>query len=430
MSPLLRLYLAFSQVSDPIWRWQHRKRLKKGKEVAARLHEKYGEYPAGRPEAPVLWFHALSVGESLALLPLIERALKEYPGAHVVLTTSTATSAEAIARIGLPDRCLHILLPIDTKKAATRFLDYWQPAIAVFAELDFWPRLMVETKSRGIPLVLVNSRMSPRNFDSRKRLGGMMEDVLGLFDALLLQDGGSFDRFAALGADPTKMSVVGPLKAAARPLPAVEEDLIAAGEAVGPRPVWLAAATRHIEDARVLDAHMKVTREQPDSLLILAPRHVAAGEEAEAMAQSRFTHVARRSRGEMPDARCQVYIADTIGEMGIWYRIAPISFVGHSLVSEEEVLTGKNPYEAAALGSAILHGPMVSDFSETYEGLTRAGAAVEVEDAETLAAAVLRLMEDAQRDPMISAASRVIAARTAILDNTWAVLQRALASRL
>ena len=169
MSPLTRLYLAFSNVSDPIWRAIHRKRLKKGKERSDRLAEKYGLATEKRPSGDVLWFHALSVGESLALIPLIERALAEMPTAHVVVTTSTMTSIAALEKAGLPERVSHTLLPIDTARATRRFLDHWRPALAVFAELDFWPRLMLETKRRGIPMVLVNSRMSEASFRRRRR---------------------------------------------------------------------------------------------------------------------------------------------------------------------------------------------------------------------------------------------------------------------
>ena len=243
MSPLLRAYLAFSYVSGPLWRAVHRKRLKRGKELPDRIAEKYGTYDVTRPEGTVLWFHALSVGESLALVPLIERALDELPGAHVVLTTSTATSAEALSKAALPDRCIHVLLPIDTVGATRSFLDHWRPDLAAFSELDFWPRLMVETKRRGVPMVLINSRLQEQNQANRQRLGRAMGDILALFDRMLVQDEASAGRFEELGADRNKTKVVGTLKSAARPLPADEVELSALRDAIGDRPIWLAAAT-------------------------------------------------------------------------------------------------------------------------------------------------------------------------------------------
>lgn len=424
MSPLTRLYLAFSSVSDPIWRAVHRRRLKRGKEDAARLLEKYGRAAGPRPEGEVLWFHALSVGESLALVPLIERALAERPGASVVLTTSTVTSIAALEKAGLADRVTHAMLPIDTGAAVGRFLRHWRPALAVFAELDFWPRLMIETHRRGVPMVLVNSRMSEASFRNRGRLGGIMRDVLGLFDRLLLQDEESVARFVALGAPRDRIEVVGALKAAARPLPADAGALDALRAAIGGRPVWLGAATHPVEEPEVVAAQEAVRSAFPDALLIVAPRYMDSANALEAAARKRFGRVARRSQGEVPDAETEVYIADTIGEMGLWYRLAPVSFIGHSLVAPDgRGGGGKNPYEAMALGSVVIHGPDVSDFSETYVALAEAGAAREVRSGDALAAAVVEMLDAEHRAPLKRAADRVIAERRGVLDVTWAALE-------
>lgn len=426
MSPLLRAYLAFSHVSGPLWRIAHRKRLKSGKELPDRVAEKYARYDARRPPGTVLWFHALSVGESLALLPLVERALANLPDAHLILTTSTATSAAALDKAGLPDRARHVLLPIDTAAATRAFLDHWKPDIAAFAELDFWPRLMVETHARGVPMIIVNSRMPKGNFKSRRRLGGMMRDILRLFDRLLVQDAASKDRFADLGADPDRVEVVGALKAAARPLPSDEAELAALRAAIGNRPVWLAAATIAAEHPAMIEAHRIVTGTIPDALLVVAPRHVRDGDETERLSRIAFDKVARRTRDEPVTSETQVYIADTIGEMGLWYRVAPVSFVGHSL---GEGLEGKNPFEAAALGSAILHGPEVSYFSESYAALTAEGAATRVGSPQALADAVLKLQSPDTRTKMTDGAARVIDAQRGVLERTWEVLRDALQAR-
>jgi 3-deoxy-D-manno-octulosonic-acid transferase len=420
MSPLLRLYLAFTRFSGPIWRIAHRRRLARGKEDADRLPEKYGVAPAARPKGRVLWFHALSVGESLALVPLIERALKEVSGAHAILTTSTVTSIAALEKARLPERMRHVLLPVDTARATARFLDHWQPEVAVFAELDFWPRLMVETKKRNIPMVLVNSRMSERSLESRARLGGMMRDVLRLFDRILLQDAESFGRFVRLGAEKKRLSVVGALKSAARPLPCDESELARLRAAVEDRPHWFAAATHPDEEAGVIAAHEAVCRAYPGALLTVAPRYMDSAEALEGAARGRFSQVARRSKGQAPDAETEVYIADTIGEMGLWYRLAPVSFIGHSLPLGEAALGGKNPFEAAALGSVILTGPGQADFAETYDDMIRLGAAREIADVESLAAGVIDLFHSEARTPMLQAAGKLIRERKSILDNTWA----------
>ena len=373
-----------------------------------------------RPQGKVLWLHALSVGESLALVPLIELALNELPDAHVVLTTSTATSAAALDKAELPDRAHHILLPIDTAKATRAFLDHWQPDIAAFAELDFWPRLMVETHRRGIPMVLINSRMPDHNFKRRRKLGRAMRDVLRLFDRLLVQDQLSADRFAELGANPDRIEVVGALKAAARPLPADATELAELQAAIGARPVWLAAATIDAEHARMIEAHRRVSMRRPTALLIVAPRHTADGERTETRARALFPNVSRRSTGGTITSETQVYIADTIGEMGLWYRLAPVSFVGHSLDPD---LEGKNPFEAAALGSAILHGPHVSYFAESYDALAAEGAVRTAETPKAIAEAVLDLQSDDKRQTMTRGAKRVIAAQQTVLTATWHALR-------
>lgn len=423
MSPLLRLYLAASHLAGPIWRVAHRKRLSQGKEIAARLPEKYGVAPAPRPEGEVLWFHALSVGESLALLPLIERALADRPTATVALTTSTATSAEALSKAGLPKRACHVFLPIDTPRAVRRFLDHWQPALAAFAELDFWPRLMVETARRNIPMVLVNSRMPEGNFERRRKLGGMMRDILRLFDRLLVQDAESAERFAELGADPKRISVTGPLKAVARPLPADAEQMVRVTAAIGPRPVWLAAATHASEHDAIIAAHRLVRAALPGALLLLAPRHVSDGPEAARAAVEAGFEAALRSDGGALDT--DVYVADTIGEMGLWYRASPVSFVGHSLGWTD--LEGKNPFEAVALGSAVLYGPNYSYFSESYEALSKSGGAALVATSDDLARAVIALINaNDKRKTMVDAANGVVTAKQAVLENSWVLISRCL----
>ena len=420
MSPTLRLYLAFTYIAEPIWRLVHKRRLKNGKELPSRLPEKYGVYTVARPPGEILWFHALSVGESFALLPLIERALADRPGSHAVLTTSTASSVEALAKAALPGRCIHVLLPIDTPKAVRAFLGYWSPSVAAFSELDFWPRLMVETHACQIPLILINSRMPDRNFASRKRLGGMMTDILGLFQKLLVQDKLSAERFAELGAPDEQIVIAGALKAAARPWPADDTTLLDLRLQIGNRPIWCAAATEKSEHEAILEAHAQVLERLPGALLIAAPRFKADGPGFEEMSEARFPAVGRRGKADDLTQETAVYIADTFGEMGLWYRLATVSFVGHSLI---DGLEGKNPFEAAALGSAILTGPHMSYFSESYDALIKEGACRIVSSATDLADAVIALQNVSDRQTMTHAAKRVIEARSMVLTQTWAEIE-------
>lgn len=422
MSPITHLYLGFSMISGPLWWLVHRRRLKAGKESPGRLAEKFGFYRRQRPGGVLLWFHALSVGECLALLPLIERALEELPDAHVLLTSWNAASETALKATRPPDRCIHVFQPVDTVQAVRRFLDQWRPDVAGFYGLDFWPRLMIETQSRGIPMILVDSRMPDGSFRRRKRFAGPMRDILRLFDRLLLQDWASVPRFVELGADAGKISVVGALKSAARPLPAPEKELAELRRHVDGRPVWLGASTHRSEHPMIAEAHARVIEEIPEALLFLAPRNVRDGDEAETLLRKRFAHVARRSRGESIERNTQVYIADSIGEMGLWYRLAPVSFVGHSLAPG---LEGKNPFEAVALGSCVIHGPETSFFSESYHGLGQTGGAIKVESAEDLARIAVLLQSPASRKPILEGAAKAVADRRGVLDVTWAAIREA-----
>lgn len=407
-----------------MWRWALKRRAERGKEVAGRLHERFGRPAIARPDGEVLWFHALSVGESLALLPLFDRILAERPGTHILLTSSTRTSAEALARVGLPDRCIHQFSPVDTFSAVRGFLDHWQPSIAVFAELDFWPVMITQAKARGLPVLLINSRMSDKNFEKRRRSRGLYTDVLTVFDACLLQDEDTRMRFRYFGVDEDQMQVIGALKGVARPLPADKDVLADLKARIGSRRTWLAAATERRETDQVLAAHARVLEVEPNTLLIVAPRNLVDADEIETAANARFEHITRRSLGGQPDARTQIYIADTLGEMGLWYRLAQVSFVAHSLPVEGTPLRGKNPFEAVALGSAVIHGPSVVDFSETYEELDEAWAAVEVTSAEKLALAVLHPSEHHQQ--IATRATDVVAQKGWILDQSWAVIKKRL----
>lgn len=422
------LYRLLSHFTAPLWRAAISRRKKRGKEDPERAGEKLGHTDAPRPPGPLLWFHALSVGESLALLPLIELALKERPEMNVLLTTSTRTSAEALARVGLPDRVIHQFAPVDAAGPIRRFLSHWRPDAAIVTELDIWPATLSATRATGIPMVLVNSRMSDRNYAKRKKSPKLFRDALSLFDLCLLQDETTRERFVSLGVSPDRLEVVGALKGSARALPADDATLRDLQGRIGDRPVWLGASSEAREEPTLLEAHQQVQAQSPETLFILAPRNPSSADEAERWAKERFEQVARRSRGDLPDAGADVYIADTIGEMGLWYRLAPVTFVGHSLAVDGPTLRGKNPFEAAALGSMILHGPNVVDFHETYATLDEAGGAVVVDTADHIAQGVLKARDDTWREDIVSTADGVLAVSRKVLPDTWARIERVLTS--
>ena len=421
MSIPLSIYLTATNLVAPLWRISLRRRARRGKEDPDRLSERLGRASKARPSGPMIWFHALGIGEAMAVLSLIEALRQERPELSFLLTTNTRTGADGLARIGLPMGVIHQYAPIDSKAAVTAFLDHWRPDAFVLAELDLWPRMLHALATRAVPMAMVNARLTDRRFKGRMRLRGLFAPLFPLFRTILLQDQISATRMVSLGAHEDQVTVAGLLKAAADPLPADETTLVALRHAIGARPVWLAAATEEREHEPVLRAHALARNAIPDLLMILAPRQLTAADSAARAIETAFgSTLSRRSLGELPGAKDAVFLADSIGEMGLWYRVAPISFVGHSLnVPGDPPLPGKNPFEAALLRSVVVHGPSTGDFAESYSALVEAGASVPIQDEADLAREVVRLhsneLECTNRN---DAAEKVIASARAALPVT------------
>jgi 3-deoxy-D-manno-octulosonic-acid transferase len=417
-APALAAWLAATAWSEPLWRWNVRRRARRGKEDPARLNERFARGLAPRPEGTILWCHALGIGEALPLVTLLRKLGEARPDLQFLLTTNTRAGADGLARAGLPPRTLHQYLPVDAPGPVRRFLAHWRPEALVLAELDTQPWLLHRASRAGLPMVMVNARLTDRRFRNRRRIRPLFAALAGLFGRILVQDPLTRERMAALGVAAARVAVAGPLKAAADPLPDRPEDRAAFAAALAGRPVWLAAATEAREEAAVLAAHRLAREARPDLLLILAPRQLShAGETAERIAAA-FAPPPRRSAGQMPGPGDAVYLADTMGEMGLWYRLAPLAFVGHSLPAPGAPLTGKNPFEAVALDVLVLHGPHISNFADSYAPLEKAGATVQVRDAESLARAVLEGLAPEARAPRIAAARTVLEARAAALPIT------------
>ncbi len=386
-SPALAAYMLASRLADPLALPILRRRMGRGKEDAARLTERLGRAGLPRPAGRLVWLHGASVGEATSALPLIA-ALRGQVDAAILLTTGTVTSARRMAG-ALPPGALHQFVPVDTHRAVRRFLDHWRPDLAVWIESELWPRLVLETARRGVPMALVNARLSAVSFRRWRRLPAMARRLLGSFRAILAQDGETVGRLAALGAE---ARFAGNLKALVTVPDCDADDLCAIRGALGRRPVWLAASTHAGEEAGVLAAQAALARDgrlrRP--LLILAPRHPERGDEVARLVSGAGLADLRRSAGGLPGGETDVWLADTLGEMGLWYRLAPVSFVGGSLVPAG----GHTPFEPVQLGSAVLHGPHVANFAPAYAALDGGGGAVAVEDAATLSAAVARLLAD------------------------------------
>jgi 3-deoxy-D-manno-octulosonic-acid transferase len=394
-----------------------RERVAEGKEDAARLDERRGIAAVPRPAGPLVWFHAASVGESLALLELIRTLLDERPDITILVTTGTVTSAGVMAD-RLPEGALHQYVPLDARPFVRRFLDHWRPDLAVWTESELWPTLICETHARGVPMVLLNARMSKASHDRWRFLHGMARSLLSRFDRALVQDDLTEIYLRRLGMLPAKMEVTGTLKEGAAALPVNEAELSVMRAEIGGRPVWVAASTHPGEEEKVLEAHRIALRTNPRLLLILVPRHPDRGDAIAALLEAGDWAFTRRSAGEGPERETAVYLADTMGELGLWYRLATVSFVGGSWVP----IGGHNPFEPAALGSAILHGPYVTNFVDIYQRLTEARAARLVSAPQTLAEAVDDLLSPDRAAAMAHAAWEVVSAGADVTERARDVL--------
>lgn len=346
-------------------------RVRRGKEDPRRLAERHGVSSLPRPSGTLIWIHAASVGESMAAVTLVLRLL-EKPARSVLVTTGTVTSAELMGQ-RLPPRAFHQYVPVDVIGSVTRFLDHWRPDLALFVESELWPNLLLETRRRNISLALVNARLSPRSFAGWQRLPGFARRVFSVFDVCLAQDEAVAHRLTGLGA--RNVRVGGNLKADAPPLPADESVLASLRAAIGARPVFLAASTHAGEDDAVLDSARAV--KQFEALTIIVPRHPERGPDIEALAQMRGFSCLRRHNAALPTSETDVYVADTVGELGLFYRLARAAFLGGSLIPHG----GQNPLESARLSVPVIAGPHTANFEDIYrllfdaQGCGRIGSA-------------------------------------------------------
>ena len=413
----LGLYRLLSHALRPLVPLLLARRLAAGKEERTRLAERRGFAGLTRPEAPLVWLHAASVGESLSVLPLIEHLLARDPACHALVTTGTVTSARILAD-RLPPRSAHQYVPVDTPDAVARFLDHWRPDAALWVESELWPNLLVESRRRGIPLALVNARMSQRSFRRWGRLPGLVRPLLTGFAVTLAQSEADGARYTALGARDVR--VVGDLKAIAAPLAAEPEALARLQQAIGHRPVWLAASTHGGEEAMAGRVHRILAQQHRDLLTIVVPRHAARGDSIAAELATLGLSVARRGKGAAPRPGDAVFLGDTMGEMGLYLALAPSVFVGKPRLHEG----GHNPREPALLGRAVLFGPHMENFAAAAAALQQAGGGVAVADEAALAAQLRRLLDSPAiaREMGERARARARADAAGILDATLEAL--------
>jgi 3-deoxy-D-manno-octulosonic-acid transferase len=406
---MLALYRALTTAGLPFIRYALARRLARGREDAARLPERMGQPGRARPDGFVVWIHAASVGESLSVLSLIERLMRERR-VSVLVTTGTVTSAKLLAE-RLPSGAIHQYAPVDRAAWVSRFLDHWRPDLALWVESELWPNMLSEIARRRIKSVLVNARISPRSFARWRNFPGTAKKLLASFTLCLAQTEEDAASLRALGA--TNVRVPGNLKFAAEPLPCDASEFARLEAALGARPRWLAASTHDGEEEIIAAARRN------GELAIVVPRHPQRGAEIAGMLRAKGNRVSLRSDSVLPADDDSFYVADTMGELGLFFRLAPVAFMGGSLVPHG----GQNLLEPVRLGAAVVHGPYMTNFREIAREMDDAGGAVAVTDAASLADAVHGLLSDpARRARVTEAAAKVAAGKSRVLDETLAAL--------
>ncbi len=412
----LALYRAVTTWSMPLIRAYLMLRKARGKEDRERFSERCGVASLARPDGPLVWLHAASVGESLSMLPLIERLRAEHPNHHVLVTTGTVTSAQLMAE-RLPQGAFHQYVPVDRLSYVRRFFNHWRPDLMLWAESEFWPNLLTVPAGAGVPIVLVNGRVSPSAVGGWRRFKGLIAEVMACFSLCLGQTETDCGRLRRLGG--ANVKCVGNIKFDAPPLPANEQELAGLRAMLKDRPSWLASSTHPGEEEIAGRVHSSLKESRPHIMTVIVPRHPKRGAGIAKSLSDAGLIVARRSAGQDMAWDTDIYVADTIGELGLFYRLCDVVFMGKSLVP----LGGQNPLEAARLDGAIVFGPHMANFADIAAEMKKTGAAIEVADSDELAQTVGRLIDGGEERSRLSAAAHdFAAAKTGALDAVMAEL--------
>ena len=414
------LYRVGTDLAGP-WLERHLdRRAAAGKEEWERLGERRGESSLPRPPDRLLWLHGASVGETQSLLALMAALRQRLPALHLLVTCGTVAAARLLAA-RLPAGAVQQYLPLDRRAWVERFFDHWRPDAGIIADSELWPNLLLVAQRRRLPLALVNGRLSQRSFRRWRWLRGFARRILESFAVIATVDEAQRGRFAALGA--AHAVVAGNLKAAAPMLGYDETELASFKAACAGRFVILLASSHEPEERLLtlaLAPHQTPARTPP--LLLLAPRHPAR---ADAIAEDlraalqEGRGLPRRSRAALPSDRDRAYLADSLGEMGLWFRLADIVVMGGALIDKG----GHNPIEPALIGRPILTGPHIGNFADLYGRLAATGGCRILPDATTLASNVAALLADPHaRSELATAAQRFAQNEAQVLDRTLTAL--------
>lgn len=414
---MMSLYRMLTNLGSPLIRFYLSKRLAKGKESRLRFTERLGNASMPRPAGLLVWIHGASVGESLSLLPLIERLRTKYPEWSILVTTGTVTSASLMVE-RLPEGAFHQFVPVDRIPYVSKFISHWKPNLALWTESEFWPNLINLSASLNIPMVLINGRISDKSFKNWKCFPSLIREILSCFSLCLGQSESDALRLSELGA--TNSKTVGNLKFSTPPLTASHEAIRELSASIKKRPCWLASSTHKGDEEIVGRIHMCIKDKKTKILSIIVPRHPSRGLVIAENLKNMGLKVALRSANEELHSTIDIYIADTLGELGLFYRLAPIVYIGKSLVS----VGGQNPLEAARLDCAIVFGKQMDNFREISTILTKKNACIEVSNEDELLRVIERLIETPEECHQLAlAARRVTEEHSGVLEATLHELQ-------
>ncbi len=398
------LYSGVTRLLSPLAPVLLARRLKRGKEQEGRTDEKLGRTSLPRPEGALVWLHAASIGEATSCLGLIAMLLQSRSDLNIVVTTTTITAAEVLAP-RLPKRSFHQYAPLDVPGAVRRFLDHWCPDLAVFAESEIWPNNIAQLHKRQIPIALINGRISKRSYRRWRKVPGLIRALLARFDHISTQSHKDEQRLASLG--PYNTVCYGNMKADVSPAPVSQKLLLELKQQIGKRYMWLAASTHQGEEEIILECHKKLKVDFPGLLTIIVPRHRERAEAISTLIATGNLTVTTRSSGKAIGRDTDIYLADTLGELPLFYELSEISFIGGSLVE----IGGHNPIEAIDGNSAILHGPFVDNFNDMYKTLNRHGGVIKIADGTEMAKAIGLLLNSQEKVTELVAKAKAQAAR-------------------
>lgn len=418
MSPALAVYRLVLRLLEPLAPRLLDARAKQGKEDPVRVDERLGRASLSRPDGDLVWLHGVSVGETLSLLPVVERLRQQRPDLTVLVTSGTLTSAQLLAR-RLPAGVIHQFAPVDGPGAVNAFLDHWRPSLAVFVESELWPNLILETRRRGVRLVLASARITEKTVDGWQRFPGAAREILSAFDRILPQDETSAARLHSLGA---RIDGHVNLKLSGEAPPHDAAAFTRLSAAIGDRPVVVAASTHDGEEIALVRALDKLA----DRLcLILVPRHPARSADIAAALERDGYRFAQRSQGREPDRDTDLYLADTLGEMGLFLRLADVVVMGGSFSAalEKPPVGGHNPLEPARLGKPAVTGPDMSNWAAVTDALVEAGGLAVVQAPWDLPAVLAPLLADTDAARAMGERGRRAAAEAGSgLDRLWEAL--------